>query len=57
MSLTAQDGPGPFVEGANPGPSISAGLEHHPAAPSMANGYLRSLKVISENPLFSSTID
>src|SRR3954453_14470827 len=36
---------------AGPGPSIPASRQTTPALSSMANGYLRSLKVISENPL------
>src|SRR4051794_35684447 len=39
--------------GGKPGPSISAGTKMRPTGPSMANEYLRSLKVISENPLIS----
>src|SRR4029077_5653136 len=39
--------------GGNPGPSIFAGLQTRPTTRILANGYLRSLKVISENPLIS----
>jgi hypothetical protein len=45
--------PRAVVEGASPGSSIVAGPQVIPALSSMANGCLRSLNVISENPLIS----